>query len=166
MHEDEAILLVEDNFRDARTIRSAFQGAGLSGRFIIAHDGEQAMDYLAGKEPYSDRSDFPMPRLLLLDLNAPKTGGLALLAWVRCQAFGKNLPVIMLTESAYNAEIHKAYELEALGFLFKPFEPNEFMSALKKATEFWFQGVELPAVLPFVPRPARDNEEIVLCPQA
>jgi CheY-like chemotaxis protein len=35
-------------------------------------DGEQAIDYLAGKGRFADRARHPLPALVLLDINMPK----------------------------------------------------------------------------------------------
>ena len=154
MTENNIILLVEDNPEDAAMVKSAFEKAGLTSQFLTLYDGEQAMQYLSASGPYADRSRHPFPHLILLDLKMPRVSGLELLAWLRCQSFGKDLPVIIITESSFDKDITEAYHLGAKTFLTKPFEPAEFATALKHTANYWFHGTKLPTSPPFAPPPS------------
>src|SRR4030095_9597241 len=70
------ILAVEDNPDDLFLLERAFEKADVQGHVQIARDGEEATDYLSGKGRYADRDRFPLPAIILLDLNMPKTSGL------------------------------------------------------------------------------------------
>jgi two-component system response regulator len=157
MHDNGVVLLVDDNPTDADLIRTAFKTAGFNGIFHVLPDGEQAMQYFVGTAPYFDRSKFPMPHLLLLDLRMPRVGGLELLTWLRTHDFGKTLPVIVMTESSYDKDITSAYRLGARTFLTKPFAPADFIAALKYTTDNWLHGTPLPVGAPFTPPPKDTN---------
>ena len=154
MRENDVILLIEDNPTDAMLVKAAFDKAGAAARFFTLNDGEAAMAYFSGAEPYSDRTKYPLPQLLLLDLRMPRVSGLELLTWLRAQPYGAQLPVIVLTESSYDKDIRDAYRLGAKTFLTKPFAPDDFSSALKYTTDYWFHGDQLPASPPYIAPPA------------
>lgn len=107
------VLLVEDDANDALLLQRAFHKAKLTSLLRVVSDAEEAMAYL--------ESDQPVPSLLLLDLNLPRTSGLELLEWLRKKpAPLKVLPVIVLTSSRDTEDIDKAYEHGANSYMAKP----------------------------------------------
>lgn len=77
------ILLVEDSPDDALLIQRAFRKANLANPVQHVSDGEEAVAYLSGAPPWSDRAKFPLPVFMLLDLKLPRRSGLEVLEWVR-----------------------------------------------------------------------------------
>ena len=65
------ILIVEDEETDVLLLCHAFEQAALHYDFVVFHDGQEAVDYLTGQEPYANRKEYPLPTLLLLDLKMP-----------------------------------------------------------------------------------------------
>ncbi|MCX5816495.1 MAG: response regulator [Proteobacteria bacterium] len=118
------ILLVEDDSLSVRLIQRAFRKTGLTNPLQIVNDGEQAVAYLAGQSKYADRTDYPLPALILLDLYMPRKSGHEVLAWMREQPGLKDLPVVVLTASQEPADIEKAYSLGAQSYLLKPMTPE------------------------------------------
>lgn len=68
MRDPTVILLVEDDPNDALITQQFLRKAGITDRVVHVSDGWEAMNYLAGKAPFNDRSAFPLPVLILLDL--------------------------------------------------------------------------------------------------
>src|SRR5258708_5020362 len=77
------ILLVEVNDDDVFFMKRALKEAGLENPVHRVGDGQEGVDYLAGKGPFSDRSRYPAPALVLLDLQMPKKTGLEVLEWIK-----------------------------------------------------------------------------------
>src|SRR5207244_9902623 len=94
-----AILFVDDDPNDMLLVQRALKKAGLPYPLIHRRDGEEAIDYLSGKPPYSDRAQHPLPKLILLDVKMPKLSGFDVLDWMQRQPTISNLPVVILTAS-------------------------------------------------------------------
>jgi len=111
---------VEDDPNDILLLERAFRRANLTTRLHIAKNGEEAIAYFQGDSPYSDREKYPMPELVLLDLNLPRKSGFEVLTWVREHAELKNMPIIVLTGSRRMMDVDEAYALGASSYLAKP----------------------------------------------
>jgi CheY-like chemotaxis protein len=134
---NQIILLVEDDPNDVFLIQRAFEKAGLAGGLKVVRDGEQAIDYLSGKDQYANRSRFPIPFLLLLDLKMPGTDGFEVLEWVRAEPDLKRLLVIVLTSSNLQADVDRAYELGANSYLVKPVEFEQMVNMIQRFEAYW-----------------------------
>lgn len=118
--EDPTILLVEDSENDALLMCAAFDRAGLGQPLRFARSGDQAIAYLRGEGAYADRGKFPVPAILLLDLNMPGKNGMEVLAWIRQQPELTPLRRYILSASSRAEDIQQAYELGASAYLVKP----------------------------------------------
>jgi CheY-like chemotaxis protein len=131
------ILLVEDDPNDVLLIQRAFQKANLRDVLKVVRDGEQAISYLAGREKYADREQYPLPYLLLLDLKMPGTDGFEVLQWVRGEPDLRRLLVVVLTSSNLQADVDRAYELGANSYLVKPVEFDQMVNMLRRFEAYW-----------------------------
>jgi len=121
------ILLVEDNEDDVFALKRALKKADIHVRLQVAGDGIQATDYLGGVGQYGDRTAYPLPSLVLLDLKLPYKGGIEVLRWVREQPSLTDVPIVILTGSD-EARDHKiTSELGARAYLVKPPEPSDLL---------------------------------------
>ncbi|HTL59367.1 MAG TPA: response regulator [Candidatus Limnocylindrales bacterium] len=127
------ILLVEDNADDVFFMRRALKKSGLDWSMQVVTDGQAAMDFLAGSADYADRTKFPMPSLIFLDLKLPYAGGFEVLDWIRQQPQLREIPVIILTSSPEQRDQRRAAELGVKGYLIKP--PSD--TVLRKVAEDW-----------------------------
>ena len=131
----QTILLVEDDENDAFFMEQAFQKVGIPNPLYVATDGQQAVDYVEGAGPFSDRAEYPMPCLILLDLKLPRVMGLDVLHRIRQQP--KYIPVIVVTSSKYPTDIEQAYRLGANAYLVKPSGPNQLIETVQSIKDFW-----------------------------
>src|SRR3989442_6456219 len=120
MNEWQTILLVDDSENDREIMRVAFKKANFSNPLQEVHNGEEAIAYLKGEDVYTDRNKFPLPAVMLLDLNMPMKNGFDLLSWVRTQPALKRLSIVILTASTRMEDVERAFDLGANSFLVKP----------------------------------------------
>ncbi|MBE9104651.1 response regulator, partial [Nostoc cf. edaphicum LEGE 07299] len=97
--EQDTILLVEDNHKDVLLLQRALRKANIVNPVQVVNDGDAAVLYLSGEEPYGDRTRYPLPVLILLDLKLPRRSGAEVLMWLRQQPELKRLPVVVFTSS-------------------------------------------------------------------
>ncbi|MCI0448631.1 MAG: response regulator [Chlorobi bacterium] len=136
------ILLVEDNEGDVRLIQEAFSGSKINKCFSVAKDGEDALNFLYKKGPYS--SDSVRPDIILLDINLPKKNGFEVLNQIKNDPELKRIPVIMLSSSSSEDHISKSYELSANCYVTKPVDFDEYSEVVKTIEDFWFDKAKLP----------------------
>jgi CheY-like chemotaxis protein len=131
------ILLVEDNPDDELFARRAFAKVCPEARLIPARDGEIAIDYLAGRGQYEDRSLHPLPDIVLLDLKLPRKSGLEVLEWLRYESSVQELPVVVLTSSEETRDVERARALGILAYYVKPVTNAAFMETAKSICGEW-----------------------------
>ncbi len=142
------ILLVEDDPNDVILIKRAFDRARIANPIQVARDGEEAIAYLAGSEPYHDRSLYPLPMLVLLDLKMPRKSGFDVLAWIRAQEGLRRLPVVVLTSSKDTPDINRAYDLGANSYLVKPVAFEALIEMVKTLGFYWLILNQKPTLAP------------------
>ncbi len=146
MSEHEVILLVEDREDDILLIRRAFVHAHLANPIQVVRDGVEAVDYLAGSGKYSNREEFPLPGLMLLDLKMPRMDGFQVLEWIRSQPGIRAMVVLVLTSSDQLRDVNRAYALGASSFLVKPVDFENFIELGNLLRKYWINIAKLPAI--------------------
>lgn len=134
------ILLVEDNLADIRLTEQAFTESKIKTILYNVKDGVEAINFLRKSGKYTKVC---RPDLILLDLNLPKKNGLEVLKDIKQDEDLKRIPVVVLTISANEEDLIKAYDLHANAFVNKPLEIREFYHLVKSIEEFWFKVVKL-----------------------
>ena len=136
MRENPMFLVVEDDDDEFFLVDRALKQGIDCPALKRASDGAEAIEYLAGDGKYSDRQNFPLPNLLLLDIKMPRKNGFEVLQWVRTQPVLQRIPVIMLSSSQEPEDIQRAYELGANSFITKPCY-DVFYKMATTIKEFW-----------------------------
>ncbi len=114
------ILQVEDEESDIFLLKHVFQIVGILNPLQVVTDGNMAIDYLRGAGKFSDREQYPLPCLVLLDLKLPRLSGQEVLAWIRRQPDLATLVVVVCSASAHPADVERAYQLGANSYIQKP----------------------------------------------
>jgi CheY-like chemotaxis protein len=123
-------LAVEDDDADAQFIERVGRQSPLVETIRVLRGAEETQAYLSGMDPFADRSRFPMPNLLLLDLKLRRVSGLELLRWIRQQPALRSLSVVVLSGTAKESDLNRAYELGIEAYIVKPVGLKEFSSTL------------------------------------
>ena len=131
------ILLVEDNPDHAELVRRNLENFHVVNRLQHVEDGEAALDYVFGRGQYADRTTFPLPDLILLDLRLPRVDGLEVLRHIKSDPKLHQLPVVVLTTSDAERDVAMAYEYHANSFVTKPVDFQSFSSLLKDLGFYW-----------------------------
>jgi CheY-like chemotaxis protein len=131
------ILLVEDDPTDALLLRRTFDRFKLNHPTQVVSNGEAAIEYLSGKGQYCDRTAYPMPTLLFLDLKLPGLSGFEVLTWIRQNVLLSRLQVIVLTGSRKTLDVYRAYELGANSYLVKPIRAEDLMGLASSLSLPW-----------------------------
>ena len=144
MVREEAILLVEDDPDDRELTCRALKKNNLCNELVVAHDGEQALDYLFGTGAYEGRDASVTPQVILLDLGLPKMSGFEVLERIRSDERTSRLPVVILTSSAEEQACVESYSRGANSCVRKPVDFLEFHAAVQQLGMYWMILNETP----------------------
>ena len=132
------ILLIEDDEVDIMNVQRAFRKNKISNPLFIARNGIEALDMLTD-------SQIPMPKIILLDINMPKMGGIEFLSEMRKLPELKSLSVFVMTTSNEESDKVAAYDLNVAGYILKPLSFEGFCSAVAVLNHYWHL-CEMPQV--------------------
>lgn len=138
------VLLVEDSPADQVIVQRALEDGRVKCRLLIVDNGLIALKLLRGEPPYEDRTTYPMPDLILLDVNMPVMDGKEALREIRQDPTIKHLPVVILTTSSREKDVIESYRLGVNAYLTKPVDETAFMETILQIERFWFELVTLP----------------------
>jgi CheY-like chemotaxis protein len=131
------ILLVEDDPAHAEIVRRNFESFRVANRLMHVRDGQAALDYLYRHGDYSNPERAPRPGLILLDLRLPKVDGIEVLRTLKSDAGLSPIPVVVLTTSAAETDLVRAYENHANSYLVKPVEFPQFVQMMEALGYYW-----------------------------
>ena len=144
--EQAVFLLVEDREDDIFLVRKALKGASVANPLIVVRDGEEAISYLEGEGKFSNRAEYPLPDLILLDLKLPKMDGFEVLRWIRNHPAFKGIRIVVLTSSEDIYDVNEAYHLGANSFLVKPLEFENYPAMMRTLASFWLHHSRGPEI--------------------
>ena len=131
------ILVADDDVNDVFFLKRAFKKAGFDFTVLDVPDGEHAIQYLSGTDGFADRSRFPLPKLLILDLKMPKVNGFEVLAWIKEQPAFQSMKVVVLRSSGLQSDKHKAQTLGAHDYRVKPGDIGDMVNLAKDVAVRW-----------------------------
>ena len=157
MAEHAVILLAEDEEDYVLLIRRAFEQANIPNPLHVVWNGQEAISYLKGEGKYSNREEYPLPDLLLLDLKMPRVNGFEVLEWIRKQPGLAPLRVLVLTSSDQIRDVNEAYRLGANSFLVKPMDFQDFTQLSRLIQDFWLKASRTPETFRLPRNPCDPN---------
>lgn len=138
------ILMADDDPDDCMLAKEALAESRLANDLRFVSDGEELLDYLHHRGKYAQLSSSPRPGLILLDLNMPKKDGREALKEIKADLNLRYIPVVVLTTSKAEEDIHRSYDLGANSFIVKPVTFSSLVEVMKTLRKYWFEIVELP----------------------
>ena len=137
MPEVAVVLVVEDREDDVVVLRTAFRAAGVLNPVVWVRSGDEAITYMRGVGPYMNRSEFPLPRLILLDLKMSGLDGFDVISYVRSRLEFASIAIIVLTSSTDMKDVQRAYDLGASSFIVRETEFSDMVTLSKLLKEYW-----------------------------
>lgn len=138
------ILIADDDLEDRMLVRDALEESRLINEIRFVENGEELLDYLNNKGKFSDKEKFPLPGIILLDLNMPRKDGREALKEIKAHPVLKIIPVVVLTTSKAEEDIIKTYNLGVSSFITKPVTFRSLVETMNTLSKYWFDIVELP----------------------
>ncbi|TFI54696.1 response regulator [Mastigocladus laminosus UU774] len=130
------ILLVEDDEVDVMNVKRAFKKVNITNPLHVATNGIEALAMLRSQN--GEPPEVPYDRrLILLDLNMPKMGGIEFLQELRSDPQLRLTPVVVMTTSNQDKDRVEAYNLNVVGYLVKPVTFNNFIELMTTLNKYW-----------------------------
>ena|ERR1700754_1100662 len=125
------IFLADDDKDDWFIIEDSMSEIGWKGAIEFFSDGSHLIEAL---NELTDTDDFP--RLIILDLNMPRTNGTDTLFQIKQDERFKNIPVIIYSTSVNLQEKQKCIDLGAFDYITKPVSAKENVAIAELFTSF------------------------------
>ncbi|MBC3538129.1 response regulator [Rufibacter sediminis] len=131
MEEQEVnILLVEDDEVDIMNVQRAFKKNNITNPLHIANNGLEALEKLRS-------NSFPMPPIIILDINMPKMNGIEFLQELRKDPELNRISVFVMTTSNEDSDKINAYNLNVAGYILKPLSFEKFITSVATLNRYW-----------------------------
>lgn len=141
------VLLVEDDRSQQELTLAALRHIGVTQDVRCVSSGDAAIAYIHGEGEYQDRATFPLPALIITDLQMPHGDGYSLLRYLTSHPAECACPIVVFSSSEDDKHISKARQLGASGYIVKPMAFSEICEVLR-ALFLWHLGERAVDVSP------------------
>jgi CheY-like chemotaxis protein len=138
------ILIADDDEDDRYLLKSAFEDCQFENPLFYAENGVEVMDYLLRRNKYQNEEEYPLPGLIFLDLNMPKKDGREALKEIKQHPELRSIPVIVMTTSKAELDIHISYQNGANCYVTKPVSFEQLVSVVQIMGRFWLNTATIP----------------------
>jgi len=135
------IVLIEDNPDHAELIVEALEENHVKNEIVWLDSGERGLDFLLNRGEYASDTRTHRPMLVLLDIKLPGIDGIEVLKTIKETPETTDIPVVMLTTSREESEIHKSYSNHASSYIVKPIKFCDFVEVMKSLNIYWTLAV-------------------------
>ncbi|MGV3559130.1 response regulator [Larkinella arboricola] len=136
-----SILIADDDADDRMLIEQAFRENNLTATLNFVEDGEELIDFLLQREPYTS---VIRPSLIILDLNMPRKNGIQALREIKANEQLRQIPIVVLTTSTAEEDILRTYDLGVSSYISKPFDYSTLLDITNTIKKYWIDTVSLP----------------------
>jgi CheY-like chemotaxis protein len=138
------ILMADDDADDRLLAQEAMHESRVLNELHFVENGVQLLNYLRGVGNFCDRTRYPMPGLILLDLNMPKMDGREALVKIKADQTLRRIPVVILTTSKAEEDMVRGYDLGAASYITKPVTFDALVELMRTLDKYWVEFVEQP----------------------
>jgi two-component system response regulator len=131
------ILIVEDSKYDVEFMLKAVEKYNLTEKIKVFQDGGEALDYILATGKYSGCDTCKKLRVIILDLQLPKVGGLDVLQGIRASENAKMIPVVIFSSSTEDRDRMESYKLGANSYIVKPVSYENFVNTAAEIASYW-----------------------------
>lgn len=122
------ILVVDDEPHIVRLVQVNLQREGYE--VLTAYDGVDALEKVAGEKP----------DMVVLDVMMPRMNGFEVLKKLKADDATRDIPVIMLTAKAQDADVFRGWQSGVDSYLTKPFNPMELLTFVRRIFQSLDEG--------------------------
>ena len=120
---DSTVLVVDDDPVILKLLEVNFEMEGFT--VLVARDGQEGIDVATRDQP----------DLVVSDIMMPKKSGLELVVALKSDASTSEIPIILLSAKAQNADVRSGLEAGADDYVTKPFEPLDLVDRVNRLLE-------------------------------
>ena len=135
-------MIADDDEDFVMLLKAAFEDTHTDNCIDVVEDSAKAQKYLGNEAPYEDRTRYPIPGLIILDLRLPPHDGIPLLHWIRRQPRLDGLPVVILTGSEFPNQEEVALQSGANAYFIKPFQFTKLVGLMQHLRNTWLRHDE------------------------
>jgi len=117
------VLVVDDDPVILKLLEVNFEMEGFT--VLVARDGAEGIEVA--------RAD--QPDLIVSDIMMPKVSGLELVTALKADASTSEIPIILLSAKAQNADVRSGLDAGADDYVTKPFEPLDLVDRVNRLLE-------------------------------
>ena len=144
VRKETVVLMADDDEGDCLLMKDAVREVFQSADFHCLSDGARFMDYLLRRGVYADTKKFPLPDLILLDLNMPWTNGYRTLKEIKVHPELRAIPILIFSTTKEQENIELYYKLGADSYITEPMSFDNLIKTVKCLSDYWFGLEELP----------------------
>ena len=131
------VLLVDDDESFRWLVGYAFRKSGIQAVLESVGDGQDAIKYLSGEEPFSDQNRFPRPAVVLLDLKMPRVSGWEVLKWKDTRTDLDSIHFCVMSCSDLSIDRDEASKFGICSYQLKPMDLGALIGILKSLVKFF-----------------------------
>jgi two-component system, response regulator len=131
------ILLVEDSAMEAELAVAALKARNMGDKVVHLFDGDQVLDYICASSWSADWHGGSAPKVILLDLNLTRMGGLEVLQQLKVRERTRRIPVVIFTGMRDQKEMLESYRLGANSYVVKPTDPKLYAELVGDIAYYW-----------------------------
>lgn len=135
------ILFADDDDDDQTLVEDAISECGENTTIQCVNDGQELIEYLKGEGKFADAEDCTRPSIILLDLNMPRKDGRTALREIKNDPKLRRIPIVVLTTSKEERDVHMTYDLGVNSFIQKPATFDALIMAMKSMVDYWSKTV-------------------------